>query len=55
MADRADQVMIRFSRRELALLSEAVAVMPIPQDHDDARLVLDLWTLLDREARKGAK
>lgn len=32
MADRADQVMIRFSRRELALLSEAVAVMPIPQD-----------------------
>lgn len=49
MVDRRDDVTVRFSRRELALVFEAVDFMAVPEDPDDQRLVLGLRDLLAKE------
>lgn len=46
MPKPADAVLIRFSRRELALVFRAVDSTPLPEDPDDQRLMLELRDLL---------
>lgn len=56
MAKDNGPAVIRFSRRELALVYDAVEFMVLPDDPDDQRLVLELRELLEREVaqQRGA-
>lgn len=42
-------VTIRFSRREVELIADALDQMRSPDDPDDRRVVLELHDLLERE------